>query len=203
MPSVSNPASFSSIRNAFSLYATSSSFYAYRYGGDIIPSIPQFGAIGKGSIENPLKMSQFNGISAYLELNIISIAQGAYSYATEYGYNEFDGGGGTGSVSPSTSSIYGGPVVLGIYETYVSNVFSGVVFSVTGVQSNSGWTTLVLSGTYSNGSTTSTSYSRASATYSVYPSGSPPQTTWSFSGSTSVLGSLYNAGVTTAIATFF
>lgn len=62
---ISNPATFSSVRNAFSTegYGTSTSFYAYRQGGGIVPSSSEFNVIGAGTSGDPLQLSQFNGFS--------------------------------------------------------------------------------------------------------------------------------------------
>lgn len=60
---ISNPASFSSVRTAFNAegYGISSSFFAYRQGGGIVPATSGFNAIGAGSGGDPLQLSQFNG----------------------------------------------------------------------------------------------------------------------------------------------
>jgi hypothetical protein len=59
--SISSPASFSSVRTAFNTegYGISTSLFAYRKGGGIVPNTSQFNPIG-GS---PLQLSQFNGFS--------------------------------------------------------------------------------------------------------------------------------------------
>ena len=59
--SISSPASFSSVRSAFNAegYGISTSLFAYRKGGGIVPNTSQFNPIG-GS---PLQLSQFNGFS--------------------------------------------------------------------------------------------------------------------------------------------
>lgn len=63
--SISNPATFSSVRTAFNTegYGTSTSFYAYRQGGGIVPATSEFNAIGAGTGGDPLQLSQFNGFS--------------------------------------------------------------------------------------------------------------------------------------------
>lgn len=66
MPTViSSPASFSSVRTAFNThgYGISTSLFAYRQGGGIVPSSSTFNAIGAGTAGDPLQLSQFNGFS--------------------------------------------------------------------------------------------------------------------------------------------
>lgn len=60
---ISNPASFSSARSAFNAegYGISTSFFAYRQGGGIVPATSGFNAIGAGTAGDPLQMSQFSG----------------------------------------------------------------------------------------------------------------------------------------------
>ena len=63
--SISNPASFSSVRTAFNTegYGISTSFLAYAQGGAIVPATSEFNAIGAGTGGDPLQLSQFNGFS--------------------------------------------------------------------------------------------------------------------------------------------
>ena len=67
MPTViSNPASFTSVRNAFQTrgYGTANnSLLAYRQGGGIVPSSSAFDGIGAGTSGDPLRLSQFSGFS--------------------------------------------------------------------------------------------------------------------------------------------
>jgi hypothetical protein len=60
---ISNPASFSSVRTAFNAegYGISTSFFAYRQGGGIVPAVAYFNAIGAGTGGDPLRLSQFSG----------------------------------------------------------------------------------------------------------------------------------------------
>lgn len=62
---ISNPASFSSVRNAFNThgYGISTSLFAYRQGGGIVPSSSGFNAIGAGTAGDPLRLSQFSGFT--------------------------------------------------------------------------------------------------------------------------------------------
>jgi hypothetical protein len=63
--SISNPASFSSVRTAFNTegYGISNSLFAYRQGGGIVPATAPFNAIGAGTAGDPLQLSQFSGFS--------------------------------------------------------------------------------------------------------------------------------------------
>ena len=60
---ISNPASFSSVRTAFNAegYGISPSFFAYRQGAGIVPAVAYFNAIGAGTGGDPLQLSQFSG----------------------------------------------------------------------------------------------------------------------------------------------
>jgi hypothetical protein len=62
---ISNPASFSSVRTAFNTegYGISTSFFAYRQGGGIVPATSGFNAIGAGTGGDPLQLTQFNGFT--------------------------------------------------------------------------------------------------------------------------------------------
>jgi hypothetical protein len=62
---ISNPASFSSVRTAFNAegYGISNSFFAYRQGGGIVPATSGFNTIGAGTGGDPLQLTQFNGFT--------------------------------------------------------------------------------------------------------------------------------------------
>jgi hypothetical protein len=71
---ISNPASFSSVRTAFNAegYGISTSFFAYRQGGGIVPATSGFNAIGAGTGGDPLQLSQFSGftVPSPIQVNI-------------------------------------------------------------------------------------------------------------------------------------
>ena len=75
---ISNPASFSSVRNAFETrgYGTSTSLLAYRQGGGIVPASSGFNAIGAGTAGDPLQLSQFSGFSVPDLLRFTTIYSG-------------------------------------------------------------------------------------------------------------------------------
>lgn len=87
---ISNPASFSSVRSAFNAedYGISSSLYAYRFGGGIVPGFntgddyPYLFSVGDGTSGNPLKLSQFSGLTVP---TMVSFASN-YNIGTRY-YN--------------------------------------------------------------------------------------------------------------------
>jgi hypothetical protein len=60
---ISTNATFSSVRSAFSAegYGTSTSFFAYRQGGGIVPDTSTFNVIGAGTQGDPLRLHQFSG----------------------------------------------------------------------------------------------------------------------------------------------
>jgi hypothetical protein len=86
---ISNPASFSSVRTAFNTegYGISTSFFAYRQGGGIVPATSGFNAIGAGTSGDPLRMTQFNGftVPAPIQVNVtnqyIYAGSGGFDYA--------------------------------------------------------------------------------------------------------------------------
>jgi hypothetical protein len=69
---ISNPASFSSVRTAFNAegYGISTSFFAYRQGEGIVPATSTFNVIGAGTAGDPLRMSQFSGFVVPSIVNI-------------------------------------------------------------------------------------------------------------------------------------
>lgn len=192
--SISNPASFSSIRSAFTAegYGSSTSFYAYRQGGGIVPSTSAFDAIGAGTSGDPLRLSQFSGFtvpSPYLELQTMSADQNdAYIYVPapvddyqtilRHGWNYT----GLGSMSPVTSSIYSGASWQEIY--WLSDSMYGplgqIFFTVYrpvayGAISNSGWSNVQI---VSNVAGT-TNISRTSMGFSSYSNGTYQYGQWS------------------------
>ena len=85
--SVSNPASFSSVRTAFNTegYGISTSFYAYRQGGGIVPASSGFNVIGAGTGGDPLQLTQFNGFSVPSAVDISNKSSNAYGRAYDSG----------------------------------------------------------------------------------------------------------------------
>jgi hypothetical protein len=63
MATTISTANFSSVRTAFNAegYGISTSFFAYRQGGGIVPATAYFNAIGAGTGGDPLRLSQFSG----------------------------------------------------------------------------------------------------------------------------------------------
>lgn len=94
---ISNPATFSSVRNAFNTegYGISTSFLAYRQGGGIVPATSAFNAIGAGTgppQPDPLQLTQFNGFTVPSQL------------AVSLGNHALDGV--SDAVDPISSTIY-------------------------------------------------------------------------------------------------
>lgn len=75
---ISTPASFSSVRNAFNThgYGISTSLFAYRQGGGIVPSSSGFNAIGAGTAGDTLNLSQFSGFTVPNLLRFTTIYSG-------------------------------------------------------------------------------------------------------------------------------
>ncbi len=86
---ISNPASFSSVRTAFNAegYGLSTSFFAYRQGGGIVPATSPFNAIGAGTGGDPLQLSQFNGFVVPSPSGTASLSAHTLS-ATALAYND-------------------------------------------------------------------------------------------------------------------
>ena len=95
--SISNPATFSSVRTAFNTegYGTSTSFYAYRQGGGIVPATSPFNAIGAGTSGDPLRLSQFSGFSVPSLYTAPTVSLGDHTLA-----------GTSDNFEPLTSTIY-------------------------------------------------------------------------------------------------
>lgn len=85
MAIISNPASFSSVRTAFSAegYGTSTSFFAYRQGGGIVPATAPFNAIGAGTAGDPLRLSQFSGFTVPSQATVAIADLGLTAYVGE------------------------------------------------------------------------------------------------------------------------
>ncbi|CAB4143091.1 hypothetical protein UFOVP447_76 [uncultured Caudovirales phage] len=61
---IPNPPSFSSVRTEFNNagMGLASNLFAYRRGGGIVPNISYYNAVGLGTSESPLRLSQFAGL---------------------------------------------------------------------------------------------------------------------------------------------
>lgn len=187
---ISNPASFSSVRNAFNTegYGISTSFFAYRQGGGIVPSTSAFNAIGAGTGGDPLQLSQFSGFTVpalTLDTQTVTvgyrqIAGGYPTYGTEdiYGFES----GLIGSISDGTSNIYGGASITNISHVSSSGGNKSLFFVVSGSRANSGWTTMDIAGS---------TYSRSSATYTDF--GTTTEWAWLFTAGTNPFGTTVGA----------
>ncbi len=67
-------------------YGSSTSFYAYRRGGGIVPDTASFSGIGLGTAGSPLRMSQFSGFT--VPSRAATVTTGSYN-------DTFGGGKGT------------------------------------------------------------------------------------------------------------
>jgi hypothetical protein len=93
MPTTIPPqATFSSVRNAFNTegYGISTSFFAYRQGGGIVPATSAFDVIGAGTAGDPLRLTQFNGFTVPSPV-VISIANDTIAadavYESDFDFN--------------------------------------------------------------------------------------------------------------------
>lgn len=183
---INPPASFSAVRSAFNTegYGISTSFFAYRRGGGIVPA--GFSAIGAGTGGDPLRLSQFSGFtvpSLSLDAFTLTAKQGIFDPekgdpSNIYGYMSanFDFVFATGSIpgsslSDTTFNVTGSRIDGLFWDsgTYGTGYIS---FAIDGEYPNSGWTTLSIYHTYSG---TTTNFTRSSMDYGSYSA----QTTWS------------------------
>lgn len=118
MPTViSNPASFSSVRNAFNThgYGISTSLFAYRQGGGIVPSSSGFNAIGAGTAGDPLRLSQFSGFTVPDLLRFTTPYTGVnaskFNVASRASSGNFDSVGAYFALRTNKSSDFGGTSV--------------------------------------------------------------------------------------------
>lgn len=98
----------------------------------------------------------------------------------------YDSSPALGSISDGTSNLYSGATIL---ELYHDEDIDSVIFKVNGVQANSGWTTLTISGG------AGVSLLRASASFST--AGSVSTWTWASAG-----GNPFGGSGTTITAIF-
>lgn len=113
--SITNPASFSSVRTAFNAegYGISTSLYAYRQGGGIVPATSTFNVIGAGTAGDPLSLSQFNGFSVpslFVPGSVTYTANGTFVVPSGYTTLTIEawGGGGQGSGAAQPAGGYTG-----------------------------------------------------------------------------------------------
>lgn len=194
---ISNPASFSSVRTAFNTegYGISTSFFAYRQGGGIVPATSGFNAIGAGTVGDPLQLTQFNGFTVpALALDVQTFTVSDTDTATYYddpiGDFQYDisHGSTVGTISPGTSSVYTGANVTNViwswsYGVYPSpaTLFYFVARPLAfGAIPNSGWTTLTINDSVQGIST----YARTSMTFSSFTSAGNEFGQWSIETAT-------------------
>jgi len=145
MALISNPASLSSIRTAFNAegYGISTSLFAYRQGGGIVPNTTAFNAIGAGSAGDPLSMSQFSGFNVpapYIDTQTVTVGFLQVKGINIYGYI----GSSIGSISDGTfNPISNAPIASFAYYQQSTTL----VFRLTGTFSDSGWTSVDIAGT--------------------------------------------------------
>ena len=145
MALISNPASLSSIRTAFNAegYGISTSLFAYRQGGGIVPNTAAFNAIGAGTADDPLRLSQFSGFNVlppYIDTQTVTVGFLQVKGINIYGYI----GSSFGSISDGTFNPISNAAIQSIayYEQSTT-----LVFRLTGTFSDSGWTSVDIAGT--------------------------------------------------------
>lgn len=135
----------------------------YYAGGSYVPS-GTTGTNGAVPSSGQISFSQFYGTSDYLDTQVVNVGittVGDPIFDTFYGY---DLSLGFGTITDGTSNIYGGAQITSLNWSLNGNQ---LVLTISGSQTNSGWTTMTVNGT---------NFSRASASYS---SGSPTSWIWS------------------------
>lgn len=155
MPTViSNPATFSSVRSAFSTegYGTSTSFYAYRQGGGIVPATSGFNVIGAGTSGDPLILSQFSGFAVpSLTIYTTTLTEGDY---VDGGYRKLGYARDAETLFPAIGSVSNATIngssqfVEFAWRSvpFKSGSINTLNFVVTGDQTSSGWTTISYNG---------------------------------------------------------
>lgn len=188
---ISNPASFSSVRTAFNTegYGISSSFFAYRQGGGIVPATSGFDIIGAGTVGDPLRMSQFSGFvvpSLTLDTQTFTVADYDTTYYVDDPIGDFQYDivhrNVIGTISPGTSSVYTGANVsviawewsYGVYPSPKTLSYYVVRPNAFGAIPNSGWTTLTINDSVQGIST----YARTSMTFFSFSSGGNQFGSW-------------------------
>jgi hypothetical protein len=136
------------IRAAFSDegYGSSTSFFAYRRGGGIVPDTAAFSGIGLGTAGSPLRMSQFSGFVVPSLTDTQTVTIGSSSLK---GTRIFFGFrlGFFGSISDGTFNLISNATIS---DLYYSNPGPYLEFSIVGNFPDSGWSTMVISGTTFN-----------------------------------------------------
>lgn len=192
---ISTPATFSSVRNAFNAegFGLSTSFFAYRQGGGIVPNTSDYNVIGAGTVADPLRLSQFSGLTVTAvpsALDIQTVTVGTVQFVTPgdpfigipdtvttyYGYSTT-----FGSIVDGTSNIYSGASILELYYVQTTGTINSdeIYFTVAGTRANSGWTTMTIG---------STVFNRVSASYSA-----GADTVWSWTGASNPFGTISGA----------
>jgi hypothetical protein len=143
------------------------------FGGSNPISISEYyGAAAGIPASGVISIGDFYGASAvtYLDYQTVTVgfAPGGQYTPAVYGYSTFSS---IGSISDGTSDLYGGATIIELYQSD----FNALYFEVSGNQSNSGWSTMTVSGQ---------TFNRADASYS-YSSGSN-QTGWFWNTSASL-----------------
>lgn len=200
-----NPAQFNSgggnsIRSAFNTegYGVSTSFFAYRQGGGIVPATAAFDGIGAGTGGDPLRMSQFSGFvvpsQVFFTTSLTEGSEGTYGSSGSYarkGYSTTNPpsgdllfSAGIGSLSNSTINKPGGGTTT--FLQFVvrqvpikGSLFYTLVFTVSGDQTGTWWDTITYptitfgrSGTGSYDSdTNTTSWSELGDFFSAFTGG--------------------------------
>ena len=207
---VSTPPTFSSIRTEFASLGTSNSFYAYRRGGGIIPS--SYTGVGDGSAGDPLKLSQFAGLSAYEQQIIYVEALDSSEYYPDpigdwdYFYNH-----SSTSITPGTSSRISNGTWWEIHWEYSYGVYAWsngrVYFNIKrlatyGAIPNSGWSTV----TIISPAVGTTVYNRTDLTFGTFNDGTYEYASWATSSALNVgdpfLGGAFNASPATVTVRF-
>lgn len=181
-----------SVRQAFNAegYGISTSLFAYREGGPIVPaSGTTFDTIGAGTLGDPLRLSQFSGFSVPSPiLDTFTLTAGIGSLEVvkgnpivSYGYLGPDYpnyGGGTspaGSLDNYTFAPTNSTIEALTYFT--SEYTSQIEFWVAGQHPNSGWNTMTV---YHNYTGTTTVLNRTAFGFDSNPAseGVPAHTWW-------------------------
>lgn len=164
-----------SVRQAFNAegYGISTSLFAYRQGGGIVPATSGFNVIGAGTAGDPLRLSQFSGFSVPSPiLDTFTLTASQFTVTPQKGepYQVYGfvspsypwimaSSSGGGSLSDSTFAVTG-TTILGL-SVSIAFGFS-FEFYIDGEYTNTGWTTMTI---YHNYSGTTTTINRADMSF--------------------------------------
>ena len=137
------------------------------FGGSHPITMGEYASFRVSGSGNTISMNQFYGASASLDTQTVTVGSKYQYYQTWRGYWPQIS---IGSISDGTSNIYGGASIAGIVWSSQNRVF----FYVSGIHSNSGWSTMQIGSTTLNRTSGSYTTTSTNLTYWLWTSVSDP-----------------------------